>query len=106
MEYRAYYFPLDPPLLLHIEAIVQQEDLITPSFIPCYPDQIYRTLAYRMEAAECSTRTILLADRNLVSRWISAVRGDEITHSHRVAAAALAFAQCGNFDLEPNIWLY
>jgi hypothetical protein len=85
---------------------VQQEDLITPSFVPCYPAQIYRTLAYRIEAAECSTRTILLADRNLVSRWTSAVRGDEITHSHRVAAALLAFAQCGNIDIEPNISLY
>lgn len=103
---RAYDFPLDPMMLGRIELLLQRQDPITPSFIPRSNAEVYRALTYRVEAAERSTKTVLLADRNLVTRWIGVVRGDALTPHHRTAAAVIVFAQCAAIEIEPNIALY
>jgi len=45
----------------------------------------------------------LLVDRNVVTRWVGAVRGSRITPAHRAAAAVMAFAQCADLLIEPAL---
>lgn len=105
MQFEAYYLPLNSHDLCAISASLRERDVLTPSFASDDVD-IYDPITYRREAGEHGTETVLLADRNLVTRWVGLVRGLHPTPEHRLAADLLAFAQCGNIRIEPNIALY
>jgi len=100
-----YYFPLDPPDLLAINALLRDRGVFVPSFAPS-DENIYDPLTYRRQEIHHETATHLLADRNLVTRWLSLLADSAPTAEHRVAAAVMAFAQCAGILIEPNMALY
>jgi hypothetical protein len=97
------------PLDLHdVEAIVSlllSQDVFTPSFITSGMD-IYNPLTYAQQRSNSGTETILLADRNVVTRWLALLDGAVAGPEHRVVAAIMAFSQCAGILIEPNIALY
>lgn len=106
MRIESYYFPLEPSDMAALENVVRVADPFTASSIPDAPADVYEVLAFRRQANNYGTESVVLADRNLVSRWIAIVEGRRITDSHRTAAAVMAFAQCANMMIEPNLALY
>lgn len=101
----SYWVPIDPVDLRTLAESLRSRDVFTPTFAAPEVDR-YDPVVYRDQAARFETSTALLVDRNIVSRWIDMVRGAHPTADHRVAAAVLAFAQCAEIDVEPNIALY
>ncbi|WP_186197577.1 hypothetical protein [Burkholderia gladioli] len=71
-----------------------------------YPDpnsEVYFAGQYLVAARLHETQTILLPDRNVVSRMAQAAKGLPLDEHGRNAAAILAFAQCLNIQIEPSI---
>jgi hypothetical protein len=104
-QFDAYYLPLESPQVEAITTLLRERGVFVPTFRPGDID-IYDPITYRIEALHLNTETQLLADRNLVTRWISLVSEHPCTPEHRVAAAVMAFAQCANIVIEPSIALY
>jgi len=101
----SYWVPIDPGDLRIIAAALREGDVFTPTFST--PDvDLYDPVVYRDQAARFDRSTALLVDRNVLTRWIDVVRGAYPSANHRLAAAVLAFAQCAEIDIEPNIALY
>lgn len=100
-----YWVPIVPADLLQIAERLRSTDVFTPTFVAPEIDR-YNPAVYRHQASQHETSTRLLADRNLLSRWVGLVRGDKPQSAHRLAAGVLAFAQCADIDVEPNIALY
>jgi hypothetical protein len=101
----SYYVPIDPNDLLLIAESLRNRDVFNPTFLAPEVDR-YDPMVYRHQSARFSTSTALLVDRNVVSRLADVVRGAPPTPEHRLAAGVLAFAQCADIDIEPNIALY
>lgn len=101
----SYWVPIDPVDLRTLAESLRSRDVFTPTFVAPEVDR-YDPVVYRDQAARFETSTALLVDRNIVSRWIDMVRGANPTADHRLAAAVLAFVQCAEIDVEPNIALY
>jgi hypothetical protein len=101
-----YDLPIGGADLRRLEEMLEREGLFTPTFAADPPSLQYRALTYRRAFANQRTTFILLPDRNLVSRWIEILDGRLATSQHRLAAAVMAFAQCANALVEPNLALY
>jgi hypothetical protein len=97
--------PIDPSDLMRIAEALRARDVFTPTFAALDVD-LYNPAVYLQQVHRFDTATVLLADRNLISRWVGLVRGTPPTPEHRLAAGVLAFAQCAEIDIEPNIALY
>lgn len=100
-----YWVPIDPADLRTLAQVLRDRDVFTPTFSTPNVDR-YDPAVYRDQAARFDTSTALLVDRNVLTRWIDVVRGAHPNIDHRMAAAVLAFAQCAEIDIEPNIALY
>jgi hypothetical protein len=101
----SYWVPIDPGDLRAPAETLRSADVFTPTF--CAPNiDRYDPAVYRDQSARFETSTALLVDRNVFTRWIDAVRGAQLKPDHQLAAAVLAFAQCAEIDIEPNISLY
>jgi hypothetical protein len=98
-------FPVEYKALRRVQAILRKSDVLVPSF-QCSAKVLYDPLTYLGENLDFGTQTALLADRNLVTRWMSTVRGEPISHQHRLAAAVIAFAICSEIMIEPSMALY
>ncbi len=71
-----------------------------------YPDpnfEVYFAGQHIAAARLNGIQTILLPDRNVVSRMAQAAKGLPLDQHGRNAAAILAFAQCLDFQIEPSI---
>lgn len=102
----SYYFPITPQDTDQIADLVKSREVFAPSFVPTNDEDIYHPITYRRQKLHHETPTILLADRNVFTRWLALLNGARASAQHRVSAAILAFAQCSNMLVEPNLALY
>ncbi|NTW48933.1 MAG: hypothetical protein HGB19_04220, partial [Chlorobiales bacterium] len=100
-----HQFPIADDELDRIVHMLRHRDVLTPGFDKRYAD-VYDPLIYLVEKDEYDTDTFLLADRNLLTRWINLTKVVSVTDEVRVAAALLAFCQCCGILVEPSIALY
>lgn len=105
MKIVSYQFPIAAATLFQIADMLRQRDVLTPGFDVRHAD-VYDPATYLIQKDDHGTDTHLLADRNLVTRWVSLTRVALVTDEVRVAAAVLAFCQCCGILVEPNIALY
>lgn len=101
----SHWVPIAPGDLEQIARALRDRDVFTPTFIASEAER-YDPATYRQQEARFDTATRLLIDRNILTRWVAVVLGCEPTAEHRIAAGIMAFAQCANIDVEPNIALY
>lgn len=101
-----YHFPLSVEDDLEISRLLRERGVFAPSFVPNDDEDIYEPLTYRRQSFHHKTATILLADRNVVTRWLSLLSGKTASSEDRLAAAIMAFAQSANILVEPNLALY
>lgn len=102
----AYYFPIDQEDLEQIVDLLRAYEIFAPSFVQTASEDVYHPLTYRRQESHHNTTTTLLPDRNVVTRWLGLLQEAEPTIQHRVSAAVMAFAQCSNVLVEPNLALY
>jgi hypothetical protein len=101
-----YHFPLNAEDDREISRLVRARGAFAPSFVPNDDEDVYEPLTYRRQSFHHKTATILLADRNVVTRWLSLVSGKTASSEDRLAASIMAFAQSANILVEPNLALY
>lgn len=65
--------------------------------------EVYFAGQYLVVGRRNGIRTILLPDRNVVSRMAQAAKGQFLDVHERNAAAILAFAQCLDIQIEPSV---
>ena len=105
MKIVSYQFPIAADALLQIADMIRHRDVFTPGFDSVHAD-VYDPVTYLVQKDSHNTDTRLLADRNLLTRWVNLTKVASITDEVRVAAAALVFCQCCGILVEPNIALY
>ena len=105
MKIVSYQFPIAADELLQIADMLRHRDVLTPGFDTAHAD-IYDPVTYLVQKDSHNTDTRLLADRNLLTRWVNLTKAVSITDEVRVAAAVLAFCQCCGIMVGPNIALY
>lgn len=101
-----YHFPLGVEDDKAITGMLRARGVFAPSFVPQDDEDIYEPLFYRRQSSYHDTNTTLLADRNVVTRWLALLSGKTASSEDRVAAAIMAFAQSANILVEPNLALY
>lgn len=101
-----YHFPLTLEDDKEIIGILRARGIFAPSFSPEKNEDIYDPLIYRRQSVHHRTNTTILADRNVVTRWLALLSGRTASSEDRLAAAIMAFAQSGNILVEPNLALY
>lgn len=94
------------PQLQEIASVLEKADIFVPGYIPP-PIGLYDVDGFIHHAWVDKFETILLPDRNVVSRLAQVAKGEPLTggdHAQRlVAAAILAFAQCLDIKIEPSL---
>lgn len=103
----SFYVPIDPADVAPLQQVLRT---ITP-FSSTFPNgdglaDLYNIATYRYQLAHHRTQPALLVDRNIMTRWLELASGQRAESAHRHAAAILAFAQCAEIIIEPNIALY
>lgn len=94
-------FPVDD--LWAVARQLTDADICVPGYLPpgnglMAPDSFL--YAHQVE----KQKTVLLPDRNVVSRWVQTVNGHApLDGQHRTAAGLLAFCQCLDIFIEPSI---
>jgi len=101
-----YDFPLTVEDDLQITGMLRAREVFAASFIPQDSEDLYDSLTYRRQDSHHNTNTTILADRNIVTRWLALVSGKAALSEERLAAAIMAFAQSANIRIEPNRALY
>lgn len=101
----AFYVPIDPSDLSKVAQMLRAADVFTPTFHAPETD-IYDPTVYLEQKYRFKTETVLRLDRNVLTRILALARGKPPTNAHRLAAAVLAFAQCAQIEIEPNLALY
>jgi len=71
-----YQFPLSVEDHKEITQMLRDRRAFVPSFISQNDADAYDPLVYRREALQHDTTTILLADRNVVTRCLSLLSGE------------------------------
>lgn len=97
--------PIDPTDLVEISRMLREALVFLPAF-SIVEDALYDVYSFISEQGRFGSNVVLIADRNLFTRWIGLVNLKKVTAQHRLAAAALAFAQCADIGIEPNMALY
>lgn len=95
-------FPIDD--LYAVAQMLSEADIFVPGYIA--PDVgLYEPKGFLYAHHTDEMRTILLPDRNVATRLAQVVRGEPIGEDcqRRQAAAAMAFAQCLDIQIEPSI---
>ena len=94
-------FPLEYLAILHSE--LNDANIYVPGFIPSSAG-VFNTDALLHEASH-GTRTVLLPDRNVVSRMAQLADGRSIEGNEqlRLAAALLGVCQCFNIEVESSV---
>ena len=105
MKIVSYQFPIPADSLLRIADMLRDRDVLTPGFDIRNAD-VYDPATYLIQKEDHDTDTRLLADRNLLTRWINLTKAGLVTDEVKAAAAVLVFCQCCGILVEPNISLY
>jgi hypothetical protein len=85
--------------ILDIGDYLQKIDVLVPD----YPDESAEVYFAGHYLGVERMQTIILPDRNIVSRMAQAAKGRPLDEHGRNAAVVLAFAQCLNIQIEPSI---
>lgn len=92
--------------LQEIANLLRQADVFVPGYIPP-PVGLYDVDGFIHRAWVDERETILLPDRNIVSRLAQVAKGEPLTGGDGVqrqrAAAILAFSQCLDIQIEPSV---
>jgi len=97
--------PIPMEDVLAIQGLVANLDpLITPIDGPS--ELICNFATYLAEHELHGTAITLVPDRNILSHLVAIGRGEPTSEPRRNAAAVLAFCQCANIMIEPNLALY
>ena len=107
---------LKPPIpfadLEFIQRLLKQENIIISCFQKNELDN-YHFINFIKEKELFGTETYALIDRNIFSDIIAIVKGENVELREgnkigplRIAAAMMAFLQCANILIEPNLSLY
>lgn len=88
--------------LLVLGPVLEDAGVLTPGYVPppiglCHPE------GFLYEQSVEHRETILLPDRNIVSRWARIAKGAPADDASRLAAGVLAFAQCLEIKIEPSV---
>ena len=88
--------------LLVLGPFLSNAGVLTPGYIPpliglCHPE------GFLYDQSVEHRETILLPDRNIVSRWARIAKGATGDDASRVAAGVLAFAQHLEIKVEPSV---
>ena len=76
-------------------------------FVPgVFLEDPYEVSSYVPHQMMSGEEFCLLVDRNIVTRWVGAARGQSISNAHRNAAAIMLFAQCADLLIEPTLAFY
>jgi hypothetical protein len=102
----AYRFPVSVEDHNEITRMLRAGKVFAPSFVPQNDADVYDPLVYRRESLQHDTTTILLADRNVVTRWLALLSGRASLPQDRLAAAIMVFAHSANILVEPSLALY
>lgn len=96
--------PEDFPMqgVMSIGDYLQQIDVLVADY-PDLNSEVYSVGHHLCLDRLEGIKTILLPDRNVVSRMALAARGEPLDEHRRNAAAVLAFAQCLGLEIEPSI---
>ncbi|MFT3931056.1 MAG: hypothetical protein QM709_12260 [Spongiibacteraceae bacterium] len=93
-------FPFED--LCAVSELLKTADVFVPGYIP--PDRgVYDLEEFLYRHMIEQATTILLPDRNIVSRIAQVVQGEAMDSQRRLACAVLAFAQGLEIDIEPSI---
>ncbi|MDO8073793.1 hypothetical protein O3299_19850 [Janthinobacterium sp. SUN176] len=92
--------------LREIATLLEEADIFVPGYIP--PEVgLYEVDGFIHRAWVDSFETILLPDRNIVSRLAQAAKGEQLNGTdsaqRKTCAAILAFSQCLDITIEPSI---
>lgn len=102
-------FPSDFPMddLNLVCDLLSNADVCVPGYIPP-PIGTYHPYGFFYEHHLDEIKTVLLPDRNIVSRLAQLAQGNTVRQDQqlRVSASLLAFAQCLNIDIEPSIAIH
>ena len=101
-----YHFPLSVEDDKEITRMLREREVFAPSFVPQEGEDVYDPLFYRRQDLHHETKTIILADRNVVTRWLALLSGRISLREDHLAAAVMVFAQSANILVEPNLALY
>ncbi len=107
---------LKPPIPLadleFIQRLLEKENIIISSFKKDEMD-VYHFINFIKEKEFFGTETYALIDRNIFSDVIAIIKGENVELRDgrdigplRIAAALMAFLQCANILIEPNLSLY
>jgi len=102
--FQAVFLSADFPYgdLHEIARTLELADIFVPGYIA--PNVgLYHPDGFLYENHFQRIKTILLPDRNIVSRMAQVAKGEPIDEQRRLAAAVLAFAQCLDILIEPSI---
>lgn len=110
-EFHLYDFelPISISDIEQIQIILKDQDIFLS---PRNDIDRYDWQTFRLAAAEGGTETVALFDRNVFSDVVSIARSAEIDQAPasieraRIGAAVMAFLQCSNVLIEPNLALY
>lgn len=100
--------------ILEIQKLLKRADIICAGYKVESPDKVasldkYSIYSYLQQKDIFDIPTHALIDRNIITDIISLVNGKEINEPSepiRLSAALMAFLQCSNIIIEPNISLY
>lgn len=114
MEYLAIYDnpPIPAPDISRIQNLLKQANIIcagADAGAEFESFDKYSIYSYLNEKDISNTRTQALVDWNILTDIISLVNGKKIVSSSepiRLSAALMAFLQCSNILIEPNLSLY
>ncbi len=97
-------YPIEPKKIQEIIKMLMSKKLIIPSFEYNLEQEIYDIEVYHNDIDFKQKVYWLMADRNLVTRWISLYRGKEVIHENdRLASAILSFAQLAKIDIDSGL---
>lgn len=88
--------------LCAVGEILRQSDIFVPGYIPP-PIGLYRPEGFLYESCALGIKTVLLPDRNIVSRIAQVAKGEPVLGQKQIAAGTLAFAQCLDILIEPSL---
>jgi hypothetical protein len=99
------WIPVDNTSLETVEKMLHGRDVFTSGFenLDFNP---YEATAYLRESYAHGTEVVFRYDRNILSRLMELVRGENPTDEHRIACGIQVLAQVSKAEIEPNIGLY
>ena len=88
--------------LLTLAELLERSDILTPGYVPP-PIGLYHPDGFIYENHFTDSKTILLPDRNVASRFAQVATGLAVEEANRPIASLLAFAHFLDIEIEPSV---